>query len=205
MNLISKRHFLNNLIHSITSKYNKQGLWLLFLMCVFPQHLWTLIFAFRDISWLIARTNIWDAIGNTSYGMVFAFFESLIIFGVLILVGLITPSRWEVNRRVAFLTLLLFVTSIWGMVSQLLYVWNIWLPIPMMQFIADTGRPLVMLYVLSLAIVVPTISLPMVIFVRREKPLASMLDFMDRLTTLSMLYLFLDVIGLVIVVIRNIS
>jgi hypothetical protein len=124
---------------------------------------------------------------------------------VLILVGLITPSRWEVNRRVAFLTLLLFVTSIWGMVSQLLYVWNIWLPIPLMQFIADTGRPLVMLYVLSLAIVVPTISLPMVIFVRREKTLASMLDFMDRLTTLSMLYLFLDVIGLVIVVIRNIS
>ena len=205
MNLISKRHFLNTMIRSITSKYNQQGLWLLFLMCVFPQHLWTLIFAFRDISWLIARTNIWDAVGNTSYGMVYAFFESLFIFCVLALIGLITPSRWEVNRRVGFLTLLLFILSIWGMVSQLLYVWNIWLPLPLMQFIANTGRPLVMLYVLSLAIVVPTVVLPVYAFVRREKTLSSLLDFMDRLTTLSMLYLFFDVIGLIIVVIRNIS
>lgn len=196
---------MNNMIHSITSKYNKQGLWLLFLMCVFPQHLWTLIFAFRDISWLIARTNVWDAIGNTSYGMVYAFFESLMIFCVLVLVGFITPSRWEVNRRVAFLTLLLFIISIWAMVSQLLYVWNIWLPLPMMQFIASTGRPLVMLYLLSLAIVVPTVSLPVFAFVRRDKTLPSLLDFMDRLTTLSMLYLFFDGIGLIIVVIRNIS
>lgn len=193
------------MIRSITSKYNQQGLWLLFLMCVFPQHLWTLIFAFRDISWLIARTNIWDAVGNTSYGMVYAFFESLFIFCVLALIGLITPSRWEVNRRVGFLTLLLFILSIWGMVSQLLYVWNIWLPLHLMQFIANTGRPLVMLYVLSLAIVVPTVVLPVYAFVRREKTLSSLLDFMDRLTTLSMLYLFFDVIGLIIVVIRNIS
>jgi len=204
MNLIDKRHFLNNMIHSITSKYNKQGLWLLFLMCVFPQHLWTLIFAFRDISWLIDRTNVWDAIGNTSYGMIFAFFESLFIFCALILVGLVTPSRWEVNRRVAFLTLILFITSIWGMVSQLLYVWDIWLPFSVMQFFASTGRPLVMLYLLSLVIVVPTVSFPVFVFLRWEKMLPSLLDFMDRLTTLSMLYLFLDVIGLVIVVIRNI-
>jgi hypothetical protein len=196
---------LNNLIHSITSKYNKQGLWLLFLMCVFPQHLWTLIFAFRDISWLISRTNVWDAIGNTSYGMVYAFFESVLIFCVLTLVGFFTPSRWEVNRRVAFLTLLLFITSLWGMVSQLLYLWNIWLPLPLMQFIANTGRPLVMLYLLSLAIVVPTVSFPVFAFVRWDKTLSSLLDFMDRLTTLSMLYLFFDVIGLIIVVIRNVS
>jgi len=195
---------LNNLIHSITGKYNKQGLWLLFLMCVFPQHLWTLIFAFRDISWLISRTNLWDAIGNTSYGMIYAFFESLLIFCVLVLVGFFTPSRWEVNRRVAFLTLLLFITSIWGMVTQLLYVWNIWLPFPVMQFIASTGRPLLMLYLLSLAIVVPTVSFPVFTFVRRDKTLASLLDVMDRLTTLSMLYLFFDGIGLIIVVIRNI-
>jgi len=193
------------MIHSITSKYNKQGLWLLFLMSVFPQHLWTLIFAFRDISWLIDRTNVWDAIGNTSYGMVYAFFESLLIFGILALLGLLTPSRWEVNRRVAFLTLLLFITSIWGMVSQLLYLWNIWLPFPLMQFIASTGRPLVMLYLFSLAVVVPTVSFPVFAFVRWNKTLPTLLDFMDRLTTLSMLYLFFDVIGLIIVVIRNIS
>ena len=205
MNPIYKRYFLNNLIRSITGKYNKQGLWLLFLMAVFPQHLWTLIFAFRDFSWLIDRTNVWDAIGNLSYGMLYAFFESLILFGVLVFAGIFTPTRWEVKRRIAFLTLLLFITAIWGMVSQLLYVWNIWLPPSILQMIASTGRPLFMLYLISLVLAGITVSLPVFAFVFREKTLASMLDFMDRLTTLSMLYLFLDGIGLIIIIIRNLS
>ena len=196
---------MKNILSPLTNKYNKQGLWLLFLMCVFPQHLWTLIFAFRDISWLISRTNLWDAIGNMSYGLVYAFLESLLIFCVLTLLGLLTPKRWEVNRRVAFLTLLLFITALWSMISQLLYVWNIWLPFPLLQFIANTGRPLLILYALSLALVVVTVGLPVLLFLRSSKALPSMLDFMDRLSTLSMLYLFFDGIGLIIVVIRNIS
>ena len=196
---------MKNILSPLTNKYNKQGLWLLFLMCVFPQHLWTLIFAFRDISWLISRTNLWDAIGNMSYGLVYAFLESLLIFCVLTLLGLLTPKHWEVNRRVAFLTLLLFITALWSMISQLLYVWNIWLPFPLLQFIANTGRPLLILYALSLALVVITVGLPVLLFSRSSKALPSMLDFMDRLSTLSMLYLFFDGIGLIIVVIRNIS
>ena len=196
---------MKNILSPLTNKYNKQGLWLLFLMCVFPQHLWTLIFAFRDISWLISRTNLWDAIGNMSYGLVYAFLESLLIFCVLTLLGLLTPKRWEVNRRVAFLTLLLFITALWSMISQLLYVWNIWLPFPLLQFIANTGHPLLILYALSLALVVITVGLPVLLFSRSSKALPSMLDFMDRLSTLSMLYLFFDGIGLIIVVIRNIS
>jgi hypothetical protein len=188
----------------MTGKYTRQALWSLFLMCVFPQHLWTLILAFRDMSWLIERTNIWDAVGNASYALLFAFIESLLVFGLLALLGLVTPKQWEVNRRVAFLTLLLFVTVIWAMVAQLLYLWNVWLPPTLMQFIASTGRPLVMLYLLSLALVVPTVSLPVLVFLRSKKALPALLDLMDRLSTLSMLYLFFDGIGLVVVIIRNI-
>ena len=196
---------MKNMFNSITARYTKQGLWSMFLMCVFPQHLWTLIFAFRDMSWLISRTHLWDAVGNASYGMVYAFFESLVIFCILALLGLFTPGQWEVNRRVAFMTILLFVTFIWAMVVQLLYLWNIWLPLPMMQLIAGTGRPLVMLYLISLALVIPTVTLPVVVFLKSKKALPSMLDIMDRLSLLSILYLFLDVVGLVIVVIRNVS
>jgi|GEM_PF-422996 len=199
-----KGFILKNILNTIASRYTKQGLWSLFLMCVFPQHLWTLILVFRDMSWLIERTNVWDAIGDAGYAMVFAFFESLIVFCVFVLVGFITPGRWEVNRRIAFLTLLLFIASIWGMVAQLLYLWNIWLPWPLMQFIASTGRPLVMLYILSLAIVVPTVFLPVYAFVKSKKALHNMLEIMDRLSTLSMLYLFFDLVGLVIVIIRNV-
>jgi hypothetical protein len=174
-------------------------------MCAFPFHLWTLIFAFRDMSWLIDRTNLWDAIGNLSYALVFAFFESLIIFAVLTLLGFFTPARWEVNRRVAFLTMLLFSAVIWGMLTQLSYLWNIWLPVPLMKLIAQTGRPLFALYLISLAIVFPSIALPAFVFLRSKKALPNLLDIMERLSLLSTLYLVLDVLGLIIVVVRNIS
>ena len=174
-------------------------------MCVFPQHLWTLILAFRDMSWLIARTNVWDAVGNMSYGMIYAFLESLILFGILAALGLFIPRHWEVNRRVAFLMLLLFVTVIWAMISQLLYLWDIWLPPFLIRFIVSTGRPLVTLYFITLALVIPTVSLPVWFFLRFPKALPSLLDIMDRLSTLSVLYLFFDVVGLVVVIIRNIS
>ncbi len=195
---------MKNLFHFAADRYTKQGLWSLFLMSVFPQHLWTLILVFRDMSWIIKRTNVWDAIGNASYAMVYAFFESLVVFCVIVLMGLITPKRWEVNKRIAFLTVLLLTAAIWGMIAQLLYLWNVWLPLSVMQFCASTGRPLVMLYLISLAIVVPTVTLPMFIFITSKKALPATLDFMDRISTLSMLYLFLDVAGLVIVIIRNI-
>jgi uncharacterized membrane protein len=73
-----------------------------------------------------------------------------------------------------------------------------------MQFIAATGRPLVMLYLISLTLVGLTTLLPVLAFLRWKKAIPSLLDFMDRLSTLSMLYLFLDVAGLVVVIIRNI-
>ena len=177
----------------------------MFLMCAFPLHLWTLILVFRDMSWIIKRTNLWDAIGDASYAMIFAFSESVVIFCVLALVGLVTPKQWEVNRRVAFMTLLLFITAIWGMVSQLLFIWNISLPPVLMQFVIGSAHPLRSLYVISLAIVLPTVILPVYIFERSKKALPLMLDIMDRLSLLSTLYLFFDLLGLVIVLIRNIS
>lgn len=157
------------------------------------------------MSWIIKRTNVWDAIGNASYAMVYAFFESVMVFCVLVLMGLITPKRWGVNKRIAFLTVLFLTAAIWGMVSQLLYLWTIWLPQSVLQTIAETGRPLFMLYLISLALVGLTVTLPVFTFLVWKKAIPVTLDFMDRISTLSTLYLFLDVVGLVIVVIRNLS
>ncbi len=196
---------MKKLFHFAADRYTKQGLWSLFLMSVFPQHLWTLILVFRDMSWIIKRTNVWDAIGNASYAMVYAFFESVMVFCVLVLMGLITPKRWGVNKRIAFLTVLFLTAAIWGMVSQLLYLWTIWLPQSVLQTIAETGRPLFMLYLISLALVGLTVTLPVFTFLVWKKAIPVTLDFMDRISTLSTLYLFLDVVGLVIVVIRNLS
>ena len=102
------------LSHSITRRYSIQGLWSLFLMCAFPLHLWAMILIFRDMSWVIERTNVWDAIGVGSYGMIRAFVESVVVFVIFTVLGFLTPANWMIDRRIAFLSLLVILLSAWG-------------------------------------------------------------------------------------------
>jgi len=56
---------------------------MLFLISAFPLHVWTLLLAFRDFSWLTERTNLWDAIGVLSYGLIYALFGCFPYFACL--------------------------------------------------------------------------------------------------------------------------
>jgi hypothetical protein len=192
-------------VNFITQRYSRQGLWSLFLICAFPLHFWTLILVFRDISWLTERTNAWDAIGVASYGMVFAFIESGVIFLVVALLGLLTPKQWEYDRRIAFMGLLILITSLWGIISQLLFLWNLFLPAQAIEFLRNSGHPLRIIYAACLMVVTPTILLPAYSFIRSKKAVTFMKNIMERLSLLTMFYLFFDLLGLIIVIIRNIS
>lgn len=196
---------MNALTNIKLRTYSKQGLWSLFLTCAFPFHLWTLILVFRDVSWVAERTNAWDAVGVAAYGMIFAFVESVLVFLVLVLLGFLTPRQWEVNRRVAFLSLLLLLTTLWGMVSQLFFIWNINLSDGTIRFLAESGHPLRYLYMGSFAIVIPSIVLPVYFFLRSQKMFLFLQELMDRLSLLTVFYLFFDVVGLVIIIVRNIG
>jgi hypothetical protein len=191
--------------HFITQRYSRQGLIALFLTCAFPLHLWTLMMVFRDISWLAERTNLWDAIGVASYGMLFAFVESVLLFLIILLVGLVIPTQWHSDRRITFLALLILITSAWGMMSQLLFLWNLSLPLPAIQFLRGSQHPLRVLYAGSLVIVASTVLLLVFFFVKLKTSVAFMQNIMERISLITMLYLLLDFLGLVIVLIRNIN
>jgi len=192
-------------VNFITQRYSRQDLWSLFLISAFPLHFWTLILVFRDISWLTERTNAWDAIGVASYGMVFAFVESVVIFLVLALLGLLTPKQWESNRRIAFLAFLILIISAWGIISQLLFLWNVFLPAQAIEFLRHSSHPLRIIYAVCLMVVTPTVLLPAYSFIRSKKAVTFMQNIIERLSLLTMLYLFFDVLGLIIIIIRNIS
>ncbi len=195
---------MTTFINYFTHRYSKAGLWSLFLICAFPLHLWTLILVFMDVSWVSERTNMWDAIGVGSYGLLFALVESIIIFIVFTLAGYLTPKQWTVDRRIAFLSMLMLLLALWAMIGQLLFLWNVSLPASVLQWLAQSGHPLRYLYALSLVIVIPSILIPVYQFIRSGKSVQFMLELIDRLSVLSVFYLLLDVVGIVIVIIRNI-
>jgi hypothetical protein len=196
---------IKNMTTFVTRRYSRQGLWSLFLVCAFPLHFWTLLLLFRDISWLAERTNLWDAIGVAAYGMLFAFTESVLIFLVVAVLGLLTPKQWEDNRRITFLSLLILIISVWGMIGQLLFLWNVSLPAQAIQFLRSFSHPLRMLYTASLMIVAPTVLLSVYSFIRSDKAVPFMQNLVERLSVLTIFYLFFDVVGLIIVIIRNLA
>ena len=184
--------------------YNKQGLWSLYLMCAFPLLFWTLLLAFRDVSWLTERTNAWDAIGVVSYGMVFALVESVMYFIVMTALGFLVSRSWSKERRVALLGVLALITALWAMINQLYFLFGVPVPGLLFQLLLHTGRPVLSMYIIASALVLPSVVIPTYFILHSEKSPKAVQDFMERLSTLTMFYLFLGFIGLIIVVIRNI-
>jgi hypothetical protein len=192
-----------SLLKNPLSHYSRQGLWSLFLMVAFPLHLWTLIFGFRDISWLWARTNLWDALGVVSYGLVFTFIESALVFLVTGAAGYLISSRWSEPKRIILLGLWIIVLAAW---SALFQYYNLqerevlpWLE----AILLGSGHPLRTLYMIAFLVVLPTVVIPAVLVLFSQRSFSVIQDIFDRLSLLTTVYLFFDAIALVIVVIRN--
>jgi hypothetical protein len=185
-------------------RYSKQGLWSLFLISAFPLHVWTIILAFRDFSWVTERTNSWDAIGVVSYGLIFAFIESVMVFLVAILLGFLISKKWSEDRRITLMGVLVFVASLWAMVSYLYFLLGVSIPGETILFLASLAHPLRFLYAVSFVLVVPTVALPTYFVLRSEKFLKSVQGLFERLSLLTLFYLFFDFIGLIVIVIRNV-
>ena len=187
----------------IVGRYTRQGLWSLFLMCALPLHAWTLILAFRDLSWLTDRTNAWDAAGVLCYGLLFAFLESVVVFLVAALLGFLTPPRWEPKRRIAVLSIVVLVMSLWAMVTQLFFLMNVHIPGTMIALLVRSGHPARLLYAGIVAVVAASFLVPGLLVVRSRGGTGVMIGLIDRLGLLATFYLVFDVAALVIVVIRN--
>lgn len=192
---------------SKTKYYSRQGLWSLFLMCAFPLHVWAFILFFNDYAWIAKRTNAWDAIGVGSYGLVFTFVESTLVFLGAVLLGFLVSTKWEQNRRLALMSVLVLVTSLWAMIGQLYFLshLSISLPAPLALFLLRSGHPVRYLTLLAAMIIALTVLLPAVFILKSQKTLRFVVDSIERISLLTMFYLFFDFIGLIIIIIRNVG
>lgn len=173
-------------------------------MCAFPIHAWAILLAFRDISWVAERSNMWDAIGVFSYGLIFAFVESLIIFLVAVLFGFLVSRFWNQDRRVILLGILILVDALWSALCQYYVLGGLSLPGGVNRFFVLSGHPVRMLYAVVIPVVSLSVVLPTYLILKSDKGFKFFQDVADRITLLTFFYLFLDFIGLIIIVIRNI-
>ena len=187
--------------------YSKQGLWSLFLTCAFPLHFWAILLIFNDVAWVAKRTNAWDAVGVASYGLVFAFIESVIIFLIATLLGFLISKKWDEKRRVALMSALVLILSLWAIAGQGYFLLNVSLPLPAgwILSIGRMGHPVRFLSAVVLIFVSLTMLLPTYLILKSEKTLRFVIDAIERISLLAMFYLFFDLIGLLVLIIRNLA
>ncbi len=185
-------------------QYSKQGLWSLFLVCAFPLHVWTIILAFKDFSWVTERTNSWDAVGVVSYGLIFTFIESIMIFLVALLLGFLISKKWGEERQITLMGFLVLIASLWAMGSYLYFMLQVSILGETVDFLVSQAHPLRFLYLVSLFFVGPTVAIPTYFVLRSEKFFKGVQGLFDRLSLLTLFYLFFDLVGLVIVIVRNV-
>jgi hypothetical protein len=178
-------------------------MWSLFLICAFPLHVWALLLIFGDLSWISERTNSWDAIGVASYGLIFTFFESVIYFLAMALLGFLVSRKWDESRRIALLSSLSLVLSLWAVMGQVFFYTGYSIPRPLILFIARSGHPVRLLYGVLTILVLITFITPTALVLKNDG-FKQMIDAMiERLSVLVWFYLFLDFLGLLVVLFRN--
>jgi hypothetical protein len=176
----------------------------LFLVSAFPLHVWTLLMAFRDFAWVAARTYTWDAIGLVSYALVAALLETMAVFLLVWLAGFLVPFRWDMNKRLAMLGTQFLVVASWSILSKIYTALDSPLPIWLSNFMIADGHPLRILWAIAGTLVTASAVAPAFLIMKRESAARSVNGVFDRIVVLSSFYLILDLIGILIIVIRNI-
>jgi hypothetical protein len=166
-------------------RFTSQGLTQIFVYCAFPIHVWVLINMFRDVpSWLLYM-RVWDLIGMVAYTLSMALFETLLVLLIAVLAGMVVPRRWVVDRYIPLISLWLLELSIMAIVFQHYIIRHL----PKSQI------------VIAFALILAFSSL---ILLRFPKAGAIFRWVADKLVILSVIYIFFDLLGLLVVIVRNI-
>jgi hypothetical protein len=177
----------------------------LFLVCAFPLHLWTILMVFRDVNWVAERTTGWDALGFSGYALFYTLIESLLLFSFIALLSLLIPKAWNKTLRFSVLSLLAFALAGWSIMEQLILI-VFWSRLRQLAssftFLVTTPWSVQVLIVLLIII---SVAVPLLLLRRNEKLQNGVFAILERLTMLSGLYLFLDAVGIVIIIFRNIK
>jgi hypothetical protein len=163
----------------------------LFLICLFPIQAWGLVNLFYSFPSLMLEMTTWQLASVIAYVFTFALFESVVVFALLFLLSLAIPRRFFSARLVATGTALVLCASAAAILNHLYFIWKIK---------GDAVQ-----YWNAGWIAVGVIAAGLMIWSAWRHPRLekALLSGAERLALLSLLYFSLDVIGVVIVLSRN--
>ena len=183
--------------------YSLNILFQLFMVFVFPFHIWSFLMAFRDFDWVAKRTEIWDAIGLVSYALVFALVETMGFFVLMLLLGLLVPKSWQDEKRIALVGTLGMAIATWAILYEAYYLFDSPIPAILITLCAYISHPLRVLWAGATLVVVLSIGIPVFLIVRFDRAKKFTVEIFDRIILVSTIYLLFDIAGIIVILIRN--
>lgn len=139
---------------------------------------------FKDVpSWLLYMPS-GEVIGSVAYTLSFALFETLVVLLIALLVGMIIPRRWVVDKYVPVVSTWLVTLAIMAIVFQHYIIHHL----PKRNLVI--GFSLILMLVTAITLRFPKVG-------------EVWCWIAERLVVLTFIYIFFDVLGVLIVIIRN--
>jgi hypothetical protein len=169
----------------VRDRLSKDDFLSIFTACVLPIHFWCIISLLIDIpSWLFIYDYI-ELIGGIAYTLVFCLLETLLVFTGVVTFRLLLPRRWAADWFVSFSILMVFELTMTALLFQFFTVQGIYYKT---ELIAVS------------AVVIGLTALLVSKFTRLNKLIRLITN---HFSILAYIYIFFDVVGLFIVLIRN--
>jgi len=168
----------------------------LFLVCVFPIHVWAIVIFFYDVPSYLMHIPLPEIFGILAYVLSFSLLESLLVFLFLLGLAVALPKKWFLQHFTSQGVIFLFVLAIWFGVSNFL-LWDKLLDAS--SGIRGRDSEILSLAVLGVMWLITCLtaiiglSIALRLSSRFEK---SLLDIAKRISTLSAIFLFIDVISI---------
>lgn len=163
----------------------------LFLLCLLPVNLWELLVFFYRISTMSLILSAWEIAGVIAYLFAFALFEALFVFAVLFAISLLLPKNIIETRLIPMGTVVIILASLAVSLIHLHDPWDV-------KFI-NSERWATLWTVAALIIGSAFIFW----LLKNERFAGALRTVADRLEVLASFYLGLDILGLGVVLVRN--
>ena len=155
----------------------------------FPVHVWAIINILVIFPAWLLRLSLWELAGAISYPLVEALLESGLVWLVLVGISFVLPRKWLADKFVVLASALVWLLAAWAILAQFILVRLLqWGPL---QWI-----PGLIVVVISFGLVIWLIHR----FARVESTIKTIVQ---RLAVLTYIYIFFDVLGLLVIILRN--
>ncbi len=141
-------------------------------------------------------------LGYAGYALVGAFVDSVIVTGLLLLLGMLVSPNWGAGARRVVLIVPLAVVTIWAVAGQVYFVFResppSWMEWILVRMPYHQTEAMIVLWVL----VISSTIFPIYFILRGNRLKTWILAFTDRLGVLAGFYLVLDGLALIWVIFR---